>query len=402
MRTLGTHAMILSLLVGCTQAGSSPKAEDGENDTLQSGSFNRGLTEGTPEACGVLHVANTASFSVLYDDVYLSYRAATAIVRGRPYATLAALDAVPYVGGSVFNALLEYAEENGDVEACKPATPDAPPPPSGPSELDCFWNWRTLDCPAPVITAAYLSNSCQNTSGVTLVGHYFQNKGGQGQTGLALGPVPVGSPLGFGAWNELTPMHVCLTTSATPGDWSGFPVQLQNADGKLSNTVTVENLLPQTIDVPSSSSPESFNDPFDPDTCNQHGMTDDEALAKFAPGTATAQLGTLQMMSRSRTCNAVTGCAAWGPGAADRSLAASLFLSGVTKKLQLGGADCSAITNRHGTAQLSVCDFSDYIQGPHVYAHVAASCLRAERTVASDPDWSGTFTQTNLVGLLRY
>ncbi len=397
MRTLGTHAMILSALVGCTQAGSdSTREEDGETDTLQSGGFNRGLTEGTPEACGALHVANTASFSVLYDDVYLSYRTATAIVRGRPYATLAALDAVPYVGGSVMNALLHYAEENGDVEACKPATPDAPPP--GPSELDCFWNWRTLDCPAPVITAAYLSNSCQNTSGVTVVGHHFQNKGGKGQTGLDLGPVPVGSPLGFGAWNELTPMHVCVTTSATPADWSGFPVQLQNADGKLSNTVTVANLLPQTIDVPSSSS----NDPFDPDTCNQHGMTDDEALAKFAPGTDRAPLGTLQMSSRSRACNTVTGCGAWGPSAADRSLAASLFLSGVTKKLQLGGADCSAITNRHGTAQLSVCDFSDYPTGPHVYAHVAASCLRAERRTVSDDAWTGNYTETDLVGLLRY
>src|SRR5262249_31105025 len=77
MRIFGYHAMILSALVGCTQAGSAPSAtEDGENATLQSGTFNLGLTDGTPEACGVLHVASTAEFSVLYDDVYLSYRVA--------------------------------------------------------------------------------------------------------------------------------------------------------------------------------------------------------------------------------------------------------------------------------------------------------------------------------------
>ncbi|MDX2093796.1 MAG: hypothetical protein SFX73_38525 [Kofleriaceae bacterium] len=114
------------LLPAC--ASDTDEQEDGVDDTISDGKTDGfGVAEGTPEACGVLHVANTATLAELADDIGLTRRAATNIVAERPFVTLAELDTVPYVGPIAFGALLEFAEESGQVEACG-SGPSHPPP----------------------------------------------------------------------------------------------------------------------------------------------------------------------------------------------------------------------------------------------------------------------------------
>lgn len=64
------------------------------------------------------------SFELLDVDVALDRRAAENILAGRPFATIAALDAVPYVGPAALDLLATYALANGYGEV-------EPPPPSG-------------------------------------------------------------------------------------------------------------------------------------------------------------------------------------------------------------------------------------------------------------------------------
>ncbi len=84
------------------------------------------IVEGSAEAAGVLRVANTLDFATLDVDVGLDARAARNIVerRGAGYPTLAALEAVPYVGDIAIGRMQTYAERQGWIEA-------APPPPEG-------------------------------------------------------------------------------------------------------------------------------------------------------------------------------------------------------------------------------------------------------------------------------
>ena len=90
------------------------------------------------EENAVLQLVNTASFTVLDDDVALDKRAAENIVDHRvgadgvdgsgdddPFDTLEELDAIPYVGASALAKLLAYAEDNGLVVAQPPSADDA-------------------------------------------------------------------------------------------------------------------------------------------------------------------------------------------------------------------------------------------------------------------------------------
>ena len=61
------------------------------------------------QAAAVLSLANTASQSVLDNDVGLDSRAAANIVAARPFSTLQQLAAVPYVGTSALKKLKAYA-----------------------------------------------------------------------------------------------------------------------------------------------------------------------------------------------------------------------------------------------------------------------------------------------------
>jgi hypothetical protein len=89
-----------------------------------------GLDEGSPEAGGVLNAANVGSFTELDVDAKLTSTAARSIVNyrngsdgiagtadDRQYATLAELDAQPYVATTAIKQLLAYAHAKGWVTA---------------------------------------------------------------------------------------------------------------------------------------------------------------------------------------------------------------------------------------------------------------------------------------------
>jgi hypothetical protein len=59
----------------------------------------------------------------------------------------------------------------------------------------------------------------------------------------------------------------------------------------------------------------STSDPFDPASCTGAAMTQQQALAYFAPAATEAAIAPYHVKIRSRSCNTLTGCAAWQPGA---------------------------------------------------------------------------------------
>lgn len=78
---------------------------------LPAGGWVHGFQEGSPDALEILDVANNASFIELDDDAGLELRAASNIVAARPIASLADLDAVPWVGPVAFEQLHAYANQ---------------------------------------------------------------------------------------------------------------------------------------------------------------------------------------------------------------------------------------------------------------------------------------------------
>ncbi|MBA3461060.1 MAG: hypothetical protein H0T46_13935 [Deltaproteobacteria bacterium] len=113
-----------NLQFGCAGHDDETHAVDGENDSfLADGKADGGgVVEGSPEALGVLAVANKLGVAALDDDVGLDSRAAKNIVKFRSgpdtvlgssddkvFTTLTALDAVPYVGPAAFKHLLLFA-----------------------------------------------------------------------------------------------------------------------------------------------------------------------------------------------------------------------------------------------------------------------------------------------------
>jgi phosphatidylserine/phosphatidylglycerophosphate/cardiolipin synthase-like enzyme len=119
MRTLRTPFATAAVLAAglFTVAGCAPdhEIEDGEADVFPSGKADGGVEEGSREAAGILALANGAPFDELDGAVGLSRRAAEGIAARRPFATLAELDAVPYVGPAALDALLDYARDAGLV-----------------------------------------------------------------------------------------------------------------------------------------------------------------------------------------------------------------------------------------------------------------------------------------------
>src|SRR5205085_2202535 len=76
-----------------------------------------GIVEGSPAALAVLALANDSSEAKLVSDIGLSANAAHNIATyGSTFASLAELDAVPYVGPIAFHKLLAYAKANGLVD----------------------------------------------------------------------------------------------------------------------------------------------------------------------------------------------------------------------------------------------------------------------------------------------
>ena len=104
--------MFCLIACGISEVEDDPADEqvvsDGKSDAF-------GYTEGSPEAIGILKVANETSLADLQAKVGLTKSARANIVADRPFATLTALDATPYVGKTTFEKLLAYAIAQGYV-----------------------------------------------------------------------------------------------------------------------------------------------------------------------------------------------------------------------------------------------------------------------------------------------
>ena len=100
------------------EVGDPDPVVDEEPDTPQV----HGVHEGSYEGLGLLGVANSANLVTLDDTIGLDVRAAKNIyyfrVGNGEYASLEALDAVPYVGAAAFRALLDYARAQGELPRC--------------------------------------------------------------------------------------------------------------------------------------------------------------------------------------------------------------------------------------------------------------------------------------------
>jgi hypothetical protein len=123
MRT--TRALLL-LLAACGSA-----AQDGIDDRfLSDGKTDTGtIAEGSPEALGILAFVNAAGYDLLVGEVGLAHMPAANLVNykigddglvgtwdDQVFASLYQLDAIPYVGPKVFEALHAYALANGWIQ----------------------------------------------------------------------------------------------------------------------------------------------------------------------------------------------------------------------------------------------------------------------------------------------
>ena len=137
--------VLLTLVMSISACATAPSDEDSRDDSfLASGKADTGgVIEGSPEAVGVLRVANEVSLELLVearpDGVGLTQRVADNIgaIRlgddGVPgteddgkFTTLAQLDAVPFVGPVAFRHMLDYANAQGWV-VTHPSIDTAPP-----------------------------------------------------------------------------------------------------------------------------------------------------------------------------------------------------------------------------------------------------------------------------------
>jgi hypothetical protein len=266
---------------------------------------------------------------------------------------------------------------------------------TGPSGVDCFYNAQQLGtCPAPVIAAAFLTQDCDATTGIFVVGTGFQsaNQFDVNNGWLPHGPYALTPKLNRDSWNVLTPTFVCITTSADPQYWTGFQMQLRNPDGQLSNAVTVTNQLSGRPPLPTTDS----LDPFDPDACLEAGMTQQEALAHFAPAASTASIGSVEIVSHERACNSATGCGAWNATTAVAPAAIGLAIAGTGSQvdLTLGSTDCNRLGASDYTLTYNTCG---------AYAlHVAAHCLQLSSTARSAIANDGSYTQTDFGAVLHF
>ena len=118
--------LVLILFTAC--ATTSEPVDSADDAFLSGGKSDSGISEGSPDALGVLRVANELSRTQLDVDVGLTSTAAKAIdayrlgtdatantADDRAFHTLAELDAVKYVGAVAFTHLLAYAREHGYV-----------------------------------------------------------------------------------------------------------------------------------------------------------------------------------------------------------------------------------------------------------------------------------------------
>jgi hypothetical protein len=268
---------------------------------------------------------------------------------------------------------------------------------SMPSDADCFTEWPRLStCPAPQITEAYLGNNCVGTTGVFVVGRYFQsgNKFWTSNGFMPYGPYALPPRLGRDTWNYLSPRLVCITTSADPGSWTGFEMQLKNPDGQVSNTANVLNRLGSAVTLPSSGS----SHPFDANACLDPVMTQAQAQARIIAPASTASLGMVTISRRARACNAVSGCGAWGPTTVEMTASLGLKVSGSNVNITLGTADCGPVGS--GLITTNICGTGG--AAGSFEAHVSSGCAMLWQRKFSTVGGDGNYTQTDWGAVVRY
>ncbi len=128
MRTLlSSSACLLAGILFCASCSSTPRAltpqeGDARDDTFLAGgkSDSNAVEEGSPEACAVLRLVREASPEELGAEIGLDRAAVDGIVAARGHqwiGTLAALDAIPYVGTKAFGKLRAWAASHAEY-AC--------------------------------------------------------------------------------------------------------------------------------------------------------------------------------------------------------------------------------------------------------------------------------------------
>lgn len=118
------RSLLLCVLVVSACGGAAPEVDDSSTSDALTG----GVQEGTPDAVGVLRVANELRADALQREVELRARAAEGIEAYRmgddevvgtsddaTFQTLAQLDAVPFVGPNEFRKMRDYARNHGLV-----------------------------------------------------------------------------------------------------------------------------------------------------------------------------------------------------------------------------------------------------------------------------------------------
>ncbi|MCC6621833.1 MAG: hypothetical protein IT385_11295 [Deltaproteobacteria bacterium] len=127
-----SHARLSTLVLSMLALGAcADEADDAPLDPIDDAFLGEGgkaddfsIVEGSPEAIGVLRVANELSQTKLAgkSGVGLGTTAAKNIVKARPLTTLAQLDKVSYVGKVAFTKLVDYAKRNGYVPTARSHT----------------------------------------------------------------------------------------------------------------------------------------------------------------------------------------------------------------------------------------------------------------------------------------
>lgn len=96
-------------------------------------------------------------------------------------------------------------------------------------------------------------------------------------------------------------------------------------------------------------------DPFDTAACSGAPITFAELAAKFPAGAHVTSLGTYTLMKRTRSCDAVTGCSAWGDAVqATASPSFGSFDLGGSLNVQTEGSQL-AVTPRDASSTCSYC-----------------------------------------------
>ena len=119
--------LVAVALTACAGADERPLDDEDAAFLVEGKADAPGVAADSPEACAILKLASEADLAVLDDDVTLNAKAAARIVAARAgddgepgtpddegFATLAALDAVKYVGPAAFQRLLAYVTDHAE------------------------------------------------------------------------------------------------------------------------------------------------------------------------------------------------------------------------------------------------------------------------------------------------